>query len=88
MLYKNTVLVAKHVFESMLSLLRQASGGKEYDNRFGIRQRGRGPYASMIDQRFRKACTRHAMAAGRSRIKLDCGHFRAPGGRQMTLTPD
>ena len=36
----------------VMSLLRQASGGKDYDNRFGIRQRGRGPYASMINQRF------------------------------------
>ena len=72
----------------VMSLLRQASGGKDYDNRFGIRQRGRGPYASMIDQRFRNACTRHGISSGRDPTGLDCTQFRRPGDRQMALGID
>ena len=68
-----------------MSLLRQASGGKDYDNRFGIRQRGRGPYADMIEQRFRAACARHDIGAGRARVQLDCSRFRPPRGRQLAL---
>ena len=72
----------------VMSLLRQASGGKDYDSRFGIRQRGRGAYASMLDQRFRTACTRHGIGSGRDRTGLDCTQFRRPGGRQMALGID
>jgi len=72
----------------VMSLLRQASGGKDYDHRFGVRQSGRGPYASMLEQRFQKACKRHGMAAGRSRVELDCSAFRPPEGRQMALALD
>ena len=72
----------------VMSLLRQASGGKDYDNRFGVRQRGRGPYVSMISQRFTNACRRLGMASGSYRTKLDCTQFRRPAGRQMALDID
>jgi len=75
---------ARHV----MSLLRQASGGKDYDNRFGIRQRGRGPYASMINQRFTTSCRRHGISSGRDRTQLDCTQFRRPAGPQMALAID
>ena len=70
------------------SLLRQASGGKDYEPRFGVRQRGRGPYASMINQRFSRACKRWGITSGRDRTRLDCSHFRRPNGGQMALTFD
>jgi len=69
----------------VMSLVRQASGGRDYDNRFGVRQRGRGPYAEMIDKRFRAACKRYGIGSGTSRRALDCTKFRRPGQRQMTL---
>jgi DNA repair photolyase len=72
----------------VMSLLRQASGGRDYDPRFGIRQRGQGPYASMINQRFGNACARHGLRTGRDHKPLDCGIFRPPGGRQLTLGLD
>ena len=72
----------------VMSLLRQASGGKDYENRFGIRQRGRGPYASMINQRFTTACKKLGMASGRYRTSLDCTQFRRPAGPQMALDID
>ena len=71
--------------EHVMSLVRQASGGRDYDNRFGIRQRGRGPYAEMISKRFKAACRKHALGAGRYQEKLDCSQFRRPGQKQMTL---
>ncbi len=75
---------ASHV----MSLVRQASGGKDYDNRFGVRQRGRGPYATMINQRFTAACKRFGVSSGRYRERLDCSQFRRPDGPQMALAFD
>ena len=45
---------AAHVY----SLLRQLHGGREYDSTFGRRQRGSGPLADVIAQRFRAASRR------------------------------
>ncbi|MDP2825621.1 MAG: PA0069 family radical SAM protein [Sulfuritalea sp.] len=45
---------AEHVY----SLMRQLHGGKEYDSAFGSRQRGSGPLAEIIAQRFRIAVRR------------------------------
>ncbi len=69
----------------VMSLVRQASGGRDYDNRFGIRQRGRGPYAEMIDKRFRAACNRYGIGSIVGRQALDCKQFSRPGQRQMAL---
>lgn len=41
--------------EHVMSVVRALSGGKEYDSRFGIRQRGQGPYAELIARRFQIA---------------------------------
>jgi len=71
--------------EHVMSLVRQASGGQDYDNRFGIRQRGRGPYAEMISRRFKAACRKQGLTAGRYQDRLDCGQFRRPGQKQMAL---
>jgi DNA repair photolyase len=70
----------------VMSLVRAASGGKDYDNRFRVRQTGRGPYADMIGQRFRAACARHGIGQGRDGRELDCSQFRRPGERQLTLS--
>ena len=73
--------------EHVLSLIRQASGGLDYDNRFGRRMRGRGPYADMIRQRFSNACRRFGIDRDRqeTRRDLDCSQFRAPGPQQGVL---
>jgi len=68
-----------------MSLLQQASGGSEYDARFGVRQRGQGPYAAMIDRRFKTACRRLGLNAKRQRETLECGRYQPPGQRQMSL---
>jgi len=72
----------------VISLVQQASGGRDYDNRFGVRQRGRGPYAAMIRDRFAAACRRFGVCHGRDRTPLDCSRFRRPGQQQMALAFD
>jgi DNA repair photolyase len=72
----------------VMSLVQQASGGRDYDNRFGLRQRGRGPYADMIRDRFSAACRRFGLGHGRARRALDCSQFRRPGQQQMALDFD
>jgi len=69
----------------VMSLVRQAGGGKDYDNRFGRRQTGRGAYADMIGVRFRAACQRFGLAAGRYQGSLDRSLFKPPGGTQLGL---
>lgn len=71
--------------EHVMSLVRQASGGKNYDNRFGIRQTGRGPYADMLAARFRKACKQFGLDPGSYQQRLDCGQFLHPGQKQLLL---
>lgn len=71
--------------ERVLSLLRQSSGGKDYDNRFGLRQTGSGAYAKLLMQRFRIACARHGLASTETRQNLDCNQFVPPAGAQLTL---
>ncbi|HSC16625.1 MAG TPA: PA0069 family radical SAM protein [Gammaproteobacteria bacterium] len=41
--------------EHVLSLVKQLRGGELYDSRWGARQRGLGPFAALLEARFRKA---------------------------------
>jgi DNA repair photolyase len=72
---------ANHV----MSLVRQAGGGRDYDNRFGIRQTGRGAYAEMLGTRFNAACNRFKLAPERYQQSLDCEQFQKPGQQQLGL---
>ena len=71
--------------EHVMSLVRQASGGRDYDNRFGVRQRGRGAYAEMLGKRFRVACKRLGLLPERYHRGLDCTRFVKPGLQQLGL---
>jgi DNA repair photolyase len=71
--------------ERVLSLVRQASGGRNYNSRFGARQTGRGAYADMIATRFRTASRKLGLASGSYAQPLDCSQFRRPGQRQLGL---
>jgi DNA repair photolyase len=71
--------------EHVMSLIRQARGGRDYDHRFGHRQRGQGPYARMIVDRFHAACRKHGLNASAGEEALRCDLFRPPGQRQMNL---
>jgi DNA repair photolyase len=69
----------------VMSLIRQSSGGRDYDNRFGVRQTGRGAYADMLGKRFQTACRRHGFAVQRYQQQLDCTQFQQPGQQQLGL---
>ena len=69
----------------VMSLVTQASGGRSYDARFGLRQTGRGPYADMIGTRFRAACRRFDLDSGEYQQGLDCSLFVPPGCQQLGL---
>ena len=71
--------------ERVLSLVRQASGGRSYDSRFGVRQTGRGAYADMLASRFRTASRKLGLSSGSYAHPLDCSQFRRPGQRQLGL---
>ncbi|NIL95092.1 MAG: PA0069 family radical SAM protein [Woeseiaceae bacterium] len=72
---------ASHV----MSLVRQASGGRDYDNRFGLRQTGRGAYADMLGKRFATASRRFGLLPERYQQSLDCHQFIRPGQQQLGL---
>ena len=65
-------LRAAHV----MSIVRQIHGGRDYDSTFGMRQRGRGVYADLIEQRFEIGCKRFGLNVDRG--KLDTSRFRSP----------
>lgn len=69
--------------DHVMSLVRQASGGKDYDNRFGVRQTGRGAYAEMLAKRFEAACRRHGLVDRVDRPALECSLFEKPGQNQL-----
>ncbi|HEX4111656.1 MAG TPA: PA0069 family radical SAM protein [Stellaceae bacterium] len=74
---------AKHV----LSLVRQARGGKIYTSEWGQRMTGTGPYADLLQLRFDKACKRLGLNQRRAAYALDTTQFRKPAkqGEQLSL---
>jgi DNA repair photolyase len=75
-------LKADHV----MSLVQQMRGGKDYDSRWGVRQKGTGDYASLIARRFALACRRLGLNEQHHR-RLDTSAFRVPpaAGDQLAL---
>jgi DNA repair photolyase len=58
----------------VMSLLRQARGGRDNDPRFGHRMRGSGPWVDALSARFRLACRRLGIAET-DRTALDTSQF-------------
>jgi DNA repair photolyase len=70
----------------VMSLINQVRGGKDYDSRFGIRMRGTGPYAELLQKRFEIASRKLGFSDSEERQHLNTQAFRPPGrGGQMTL---
>ena len=68
----------------VMALVRDSRGGRDNDPRFHHRMSGLGPYAKMLDQRFRLACRRLGLNA--HRVSLDTNRFRPPGAHgQLAL---
>jgi DNA repair photolyase len=74
-------LAAAHV----MSLLRASRGGNDDEHAFHRRMSGTGPFAALLEQRFRGAARRLGLASGDGE-PLDCSQFRRPSaGGQLTL---
>jgi len=72
--------------DRVINILRSMHGGKDYVSTFGLRQRGTGPYADHIAQRFRLAIKRLGMD-NRGTFRLRTDLFKRPvrKGAQMPL---
>ena len=71
-LHTHYPLKAEHV----MNMVKDIREGKVNDPDFGSRMRGKGVYASMIEQRFHKTCQR--LGLNRKRISLDTAGFIRP----------
>jgi DNA repair photolyase len=60
----------------VIALMRAMRGGRDYDAAWGKRQKGEGPYARMLADRFAHACRRFRLDA--PRVPLDCSQFTRP----------
>ena len=71
--------------QRVIHLLQSMHGGRDYVSEFGVRQRGRGPYAEQIGTRFRLAARRLGLNRNRRSLRTDL--FRPPvlTGQQMQL---
>ena len=72
--------------DRVINILRSMHGGKDYVAEFGLRQRGTGPYADQIAQRFRLAIRRLGLD-NRGTFRLRTDLFKRPvrRGGQMPL---
>lgn len=65
--------------EHVLSLLRQAHGGRLYRSGFGRRMSGSGPWATLLSRRFELACSRLGLNAAETPLRTDL--FQRFGGQ-------
>jgi DNA repair photolyase len=71
----------------VMTIVRQMRGGRDYDPEWGKRQKGEGPYAKLISDRFQAACRRIGLNSG-ERKPLDCTQFRRPGDQSDLFDGD
>ncbi len=69
----------------VIKLLQSMHGGRDYTADFGVRQRGTGPYADQIAQRFRLALARLGLNRRRLSLRTDLFAPPTPPGGQMNL---
>jgi DNA repair photolyase len=78
--------------DHVMSLVRQMRGGRNNDPAFGLRMRGTGPLADLIERRFRIACKRLGLNADRVEQRMQppaaapaAAPPPAPTAQQMSL---
>ena len=69
----------------VIKLLQGMHHGRDYISEFGHRQRGSGPFADMIADRFRKALKRHQLNQRRMNLRCDLFHVPVETGDQLGL---
>ena len=68
-----------------INILRSMHGGKDYTPEWGVRQRGRGPYAEQIGLRFRLAVKRLGFNEWTPRLRTDLFRHPVLQGGQLRL---
>ena len=71
--------------ERVISILKSMRGGKDYDARWFERQKGSGPYADLIAQRFRMALRRLSLNERKYRLRSDLFVRPVAKGGQLAL---
>ena len=71
--------------DHVMARVRDLRDGKENDTAFGRRFKGTGAYSSLIAQRFRLACKKHALNRSRHDFPTDLFVRPTQAGAQMTL---
>ena len=69
--------------EHVLHRIQDSRGGKDYESEFGIRMRGRGPYADLLERRFQLAYRRLGFPGNDD---LNVTRFRPPVENESQLT--
>jgi len=80
--------LAEHVPDRaarVMSRVRDMHDGQDYDANFGTRMTGSGPYAALIQQRYRKACKRLGLAEKLPPLRQDLFKVPARAGDQLSL---
>ena len=72
-------------YEHVMSVMKSMRGGKDYDSDWGVRQRGKGPYAWMIGRRFELAAKRLGLNTERRPLRTDLFVPPVPIGGQLKL---
>ena len=72
-------------YTHVMSVMQQMRGGKDYESDWGVRQRGRGPYAWMIGRRFEMAVKRLDLNIERQKLRTDLFDPPVPVGGQLKL---
>ena len=65
--------------------IKSMHGGRDYSAEFGLRQRGKGPYAEQVAMRFKLALKRFGLNQRRERLRTDLFCRPTPPGTQMSL---
>jgi DNA repair photolyase len=69
--------------DKVIKIIRETQGGKDYDSKWFIRQRGTGPYAWLIGRRFQMAAEK--LGLNERRYNLDTSRFTPPRPGQDQL---
>jgi DNA repair photolyase len=72
-------------YTHVMSVMQQMRGGKDYESEWGVRQRGRGPYAWMIGRRFEMTARRLGLNVERRKLRTDLFTPPVPVGGQFKL---
>ncbi len=70
----------------IINLVRAMRGGKDYEADWGVRKRGRGEYARLISQRFRRVAKQFGLSNRPPRLRTDL--FCVPASSQAQLSLD